>query len=240
MSLQAESSDHPRSTEPAQVTADEVVRVLCALPEIQEVGTRGNNSRTYLVPVGGTKYFVKAARGSSLLLLFRHLMLRREYSVYRRLEGLSGLPKCYGLVDGHWLVLEYIESRPFCRQEIVNKTVFFQRLKSLIDELHAHGIAHGDLKENPNILVVANETPYLADFGIAVAYRAGFHPLNHLWFRTLSRIDTNAYLRHKYGAIKVQDMDETDQPLYHRTIPEKAFRALREGFKWLTRGYTSF
>ncbi|NOX51045.1 MAG: hypothetical protein GXP16_11010, partial [Gammaproteobacteria bacterium] len=234
MSLQVESLNHPPSTKPAQVTADEVVSVLRTHPDIQEVGVKGNNSRTYLVPVGETKYFVKAASGSSLLLFFRRHMLRREYSVYRRLAGVSGLPKCYGLVDGHWLVLEYIESKPFRRQEIVNKTAFFQRLKSLIDNLHAHGVAHGDLKENPNILVLANETPYLADFGIAVTYRAGFHPLNHLWFRTLSRIDINAYLRHKYGAIKVQDMDETDQPLYRRTIPEKTFRTLREGFKWLT------
>ncbi|MDX1381964.1 MAG: hypothetical protein R3233_12625, partial [Xanthomonadales bacterium] len=53
----------------------------------------------------GLDVVVKAAMGRGLLRALRERTLLREYAAYRRLDGLDGVPRCHGLVGGHYLVL---------------------------------------------------------------------------------------------------------------------------------------
>ena len=52
----------------------------------------------------GLDLIVKTAMGRGALRALRQRTLLREYGAYRRMEGLAGVPECYGLVDGRYLV----------------------------------------------------------------------------------------------------------------------------------------
>lgn len=103
--------------------------------------------------VDGQSCVVKSPK-PGLLKLFSQWTLKREAAVYARLDGVAGVPKCYGLrPDG--LVLEAIDGKPVSafRQGDLPAS-FFDELDSIIARLHARGIAHSDLKKRDNILVV--------------------------------------------------------------------------------------
>ena len=43
---------------------------------------------------------VKEVMGSPFIRQLRRWMIRREYEVYRRLDGIPGIPRCFGLIKG--------------------------------------------------------------------------------------------------------------------------------------------
>ncbi|MFQ5635928.1 MAG: hypothetical protein ACE5G3_11450, partial [Gammaproteobacteria bacterium] len=66
--------------------------------------SRGYQGAVYKVRAGpefpGTEYLVvKDAMGSGPARALRRRMIRREYAVYRRLDGVRGVPRCFGLRD---------------------------------------------------------------------------------------------------------------------------------------------
>ena len=63
-----------------------------------------DSSNLELPEIDSRYLIVKETMGSAMVRKLRRLMLRREYDVYRRLEGIAGIPRCYGLEDGHRLV----------------------------------------------------------------------------------------------------------------------------------------
>lgn len=151
-----------------------------------------------LVEVDGHRYVVKTPTGRGVARALRQFMLRNEHRVYRRLRGLRGTARCYGLLDGRHLVLEHLEGEGLRYAEIDDRRAFYGRFLELIQELHRLGIAHGDLKKKENVIVIDQE-PYVIDFGTAVALRKGFHPLNHLMFRMARAWDLNAWVKRKHG-----------------------------------------
>ena len=61
----------------------------------------------------GLDLIVKTAMGSGLLLKARQKTLLREYEAYLRLDGVSGVPECHGMLDGRYLVIEFIRGTPY-------------------------------------------------------------------------------------------------------------------------------
>lgn len=90
---------------------------------------------------------LKAPVGWGIGRLIRLAMLRNEYRAYSRLPEMQGIPRCYGLLDGHYLVLEYIDGVPIRRAQITDRSIFFKTLLKVIKELHKAGVAHTDLKK---------------------------------------------------------------------------------------------
>ena len=121
----------------------------------------------------GSKYpgidylIVKQPMGSILARWFRRRMISREYSVYLRLAGIAGIPKCFGLEDGERLVLEFIDRHPLklASGELEDRELFFDALLKVLQASHLAGVAHADLKRKENILVTPTGLPCLIDFG---------------------------------------------------------------------------
>lgn len=100
--------------------------------------------------------------------------------------------------DGRpYLVMEYVEGEPldvFCRVqklEVPERLELFLKVCAAVQHAHENGVVHRDLKPN-NILVRADATPRLLDFGIARPQLEGSTPAGPLT-RTGARLFTPEY-----------------------------------------------
>jgi serine/threonine protein kinase len=191
--------------------------------------SRGYQGHVYLYHDKDHRLIIKAPMGRGLGKLIRLLMLRNEYRVYSRLSEMRGIPRCLGLLDNRYLVLEYIDGIPIRNAQITERNAFFERLLMVIKELHRAGIAHTDLKKKDNVLVVEGKIPYVIDFGVAVVRKPGFAPINHYLYNLASTFDFNAWVKLKYGG-KYEDVTEKDSVYYHRTLVEKASRCIKDTY----------
>jgi len=96
----------------------------------------------------------------------------RELDVYRAVDDLPGVPRCFGKWGKTGLVHAFVEGHPLQKREPVNDD-FFPRLEQLIAELHRRGIAYVDLEKRENILVDSQGHPCLIDFQISWRWPSG-------------------------------------------------------------------
>ncbi|MEX2497656.1 MAG: hypothetical protein WD397_02120 [Wenzhouxiangellaceae bacterium] len=184
---------------------------------------RSNQGLVYRLGTGDHELAIKAAAGSGPLLAVNRHALRREYRAYRRLEGLAGMPRCHGLVDNRWLVLDFIPAEPFRNAHI--GPGFFDRLLEIIQAMHERGVAHGDLKRKSNLMVDATGAPVLLDFGAATVLRPGWHPVNRRLFEFMRQTDLNAWVKLKYGGY--EGVSGPDRKLLRRSWLERALGRIR-------------
>lgn len=173
----------------------------------------------------GTALAVKSPVGNPLVWRLRQMSLVRESRAYERLAGVPGVPRCHGLVDRRWLVLEFIDGRPFRDARPAEREAFFDALLATIRAMHTRGVAHGDLKRKSNLMVDAGGRPVILDLGAAVVRRPGRHPLNRRLFEFLRQTDLNAWVKLKYGGY--DGVSEADRPLLRRSRLERLLGHLR-------------
>ncbi len=186
----------------------------------------GYQSHVYVYEEGGKRLVLKTPYGWGLAKLFRLRMLRNEYRVYSRLSGVRGVPFCYGLLDGRYLVMDFVEGTSIRSAEITDPGEFFESLLVLIQDLHRAGVAHMDLKKKDNLLVVDGKVPYVIDFGVAVVRKPGFAPVNRYLYNLASKFDYNAWVKLKYGG-NFEDLSEEDEKYYNRTVVERTARWIK-------------
>lgn len=191
----------------------------------------GYQGAVYLYP-GPPRLVIKVATGMGVTRMLRERMLRREHTVYQKLHGFCGSPRCYGLLAGRYLVLEHIEATPLRRAVLTDRTVFFDALLEHINALHARGVAHFDLKKKDNLLVTADGLPCLIDYGAAIVRKPGFAPLNRYLYRLAERFDYNAWVKLKYDG-KYVNVSAADRVYYRRSFVEKVARVLKRAYKRL-------
>lgn len=161
-------------------------------------------------------------------------MLRHEHRVYRELEGFAGAPRCHGLIDGRFLVLDYIEGASLRDGRVGDHARFFEDLRKMLEELHARGVAHADLKKKDNILIGADGRPRLVDFGVACLRKPGFAPVNHWLFDTAVRFDFNAWIKHKYRR-RYDAISAADRALLKPTLIERVSRLVKQPYRAVKR-----
>lgn len=146
----------------------------------------------------GQDLIVKTAMGKGLLRKVRERTLVREYHAYQRMEGLDGVPQCYGMIDGRYLVIEFIQGKPYREADFSDRARWFEEFLAVLRSIHERGVSHGDLKSKSNIMVTDTGKPCVIDFGTAFVHKPGFHPVNDWLFEHSKRMDINAWVKHKY------------------------------------------
>ena len=192
----------------------------------------GYQGSAYLYETGAHKLVVKRAGGGPLGRLHRRA-LRREAAAYERLAGIEGVPRSLGLLDNRWLALEFVDGESYtdARHTLSDRDAFFDRLRSVIDAMHAAGVAHGDLKRKENVLVTPGERPCIIDFGTAVM-RDGSLP-DRLLFRLIRRFDNNAWIKRKYDR-DYAAVSAADLHWYRPTLLERWFSSLQKFWRTVT------
>lgn len=212
---------------PAKIEALIAESTICS--EVQP--SHGHQATVHRVELAGTAMVVKSVtRQRSSLVWLRRRMLVNEYRVYQRLSGLTGTPRCYGLIEGQYLLLEYIDGKPFGDVSAPLDSDIYKNLLALIKGLHQRGVAHGDLKQKTNLILGADGNPYLVDFGTAIVRKRGFRPLNNFLFQTARQLDYHGYIKNKYRGRR-ELIHESDQAYYRPMRTEQFARWFRRTFR---------
>ena len=140
---------------------------------IEENGVRG-----VVKDFSNSKFFYRNIIG--------RFLIWREHKAYKKLQGLEGVPACYGVIDGLALALEEIPSQPLEKhnKNIKLSRTFFDDLKNIVDSFHRMGLAHSDLKNGANVLVGYDGRPYIVDWSASISQKEfSFFPLNRIYLR---------------------------------------------------------
>jgi hypothetical protein len=144
-----------------------------SLPELHahavQVFRRGEGSRPQvsLVVVDGAQAVLKDYGYSDpgFRRLVGPLLVWREARALRRLAGQHGVPRLLHRFGRRALLMEHLPgvgAKGAARGSLPPE--FFDRLYRLVDEIHARGVAHCDLRSEGNILVTATFEPCIVDF----------------------------------------------------------------------------
>jgi serine/threonine protein kinase len=138
---------------------------------VKEIGCGGMGA-VYLAELAGERYAIKVMRWSSPKLLRR---FEQEQAILRSLQhrNIARLVDS-GVTDSRapYLVMEFVEGEPihrYCEQNQITlegRIQLFRQVAEAVLHFHRHQIIHRDLKP-ANILVTADGTAKLVDFGIA-------------------------------------------------------------------------
>jgi len=191
----------------------------------------GYQASIYLYKGPGGKFIIKKAFGSMIRKKLSETSIRHEEQVYRKLSGIPGIPKCFGLLDKKYLILEYIpgDSYRMLEHELNDRSRFFSNFLSILNDMHAAGVAHGDLKRKDNILVGPNQEPFIIDFGVSVLAegRGGFI------FDAIRQADRNAWIKHKYQGYTSR-LSTKDLEIFKPMFLEKVAKIIRIVWQTLT------
>lgn len=161
----------------------------CDVPVWVHEGRSLSQADVCAYEIEGRRFVVKDFRQRPWLVRrwWGRWVLRREWKRLERLQGVVGIPRLLSWVDEDAFAMEWVEAErlPHSRHSFL-EPMFFERLEKLVAEMHAHGVAHGDLRRK-NILVDREQNPYLIDFATAIL--ASSDSLRRRLFERICRID---------------------------------------------------
>lgn len=118
-------------------------------------------------------------------------LARREARALRHVHGLPAMPQLLRW-DGRVLDRSYLDGAALYQRPPRGDARWFRDAHRLLQRLHRAGIAHNDLAKEANWLVLADGSPGLTDFQLAVS-----GPPRARWMRLLAREDLRHLLKHK-------------------------------------------
>ncbi|MGO1070022.1 serine/threonine protein kinase [Lysobacter sp. CA199] len=118
-------------------------------------------------------------------------LARREAQALRTVDGLEATPQLLRW-DGRRLDRSYMEGAAMYQRPPHGDLAYFRQARRLLQRLHRRGLAHNDLAKEANWLVLADGTPAIIDFQLAVRG----DPRSR-WMRLLAREDLRHLLKHK-------------------------------------------
>lgn len=139
--------------------------------------------------------------------LLAPLLIWREARALAALAAVPGVPRLYRRVDARALLIEYCPATAWPKASPGDEA--YEHLAELIGAMHEHGVAHCDLRGGSNILVDADDQPYLVDFVSHIRKGQKWNlPWNWL-FRRFVMADRSALskLRIRYAEHLASDAD---------------------------------
>jgi serine/threonine protein kinase len=120
----------------------------------------------------GNIFIVKDVRGKNFFLRWTLglWLIHNEWKIYSRLAGIKGVPRAMERIDRFAFAVEFIPGSPVTRRELLPPS-FFPDLEKVLEEVHARGVVHMDLRHKGNILISKQGVPFLIDFNSSFAFK---------------------------------------------------------------------
>jgi len=156
-----------------------------------------------VIEIKGKKYVLKEVTKMPWILrvTLGRWLLFREILVYKKLNGIEGIPKLIARVGKDAILLTFEEGKPLRKETKPFIPVgFFDKLEALVNAIHERGIVHLDLGQRKNILVRKDGSPVILDFGSAVGASLPT-PIGKILVKIFGWIDKRGLLmqRLRYG-----------------------------------------
>ncbi len=214
---------------PASISAiadDLLCWIETSLASGENVLATSNQGTVLLFEGDGLKFVIKSAMGRGAILKARQATLEREYSAYQQLQGVEGVPACFGMLADKYLLMDFVDGVPFREASWQDRDRWFAELLKIIRAFHARGVSHGDLKSKSNLIAGHDGKPYVIDFGTTFVHKDGFRPINNYLFEYSKKLDINAWVKHKYFG-RYKDASEEDLELLDYSKLEWLIRKVR-------------
>lgn len=182
---------------------------------VQDVFRTGKGTRPQvsLLSVDGRQAVLKDYGRSDLLfrLLIGPIITWREVRALRALRGIPGIPGLIRQINRRAFLVEYINGITARDQADFRKLMkpdTFEKLYTLVRAMHAHGVAHCDLRSGGNTIIDKDGQPYFVDF-VSNFVRGSWWNLPWRWaFRQFCQADIVAVARLRKRLIPDQLTDE--------------------------------
>ncbi|MEO5360665.1 MAG: hypothetical protein H7843_09470 [Nitrospirota bacterium] len=112
--------------------------------------------------------FIFGALLRPLAVFFSH----REYSIYKRIDGIEGIPPLGPRFGMRGYFHQFAEGTTLHEYRAELPEDFFSGLRAIIEQLHQRRIFYLDLNKLGNIIVGDDMRPYLIDFQVSIYFRA--------------------------------------------------------------------
>lgn len=196
----------------------------------QNTLSAGYQGKTLLFSKDQHKLVIKIPLGNVITRQINLALLRHEYKVYQKLQGMTSVPVCYGMANNEYLVIEFIDGQTIRQRSPSSESEYFVKLFSAIEEMHHRQVAHFDLKRSENLLITSNDEPKLIDFGVSIIRKSGWHWLNQYLYKLAVQFDYNAWVRHKYDK-QMHLLSDEDKSYYHKTAIEVVSKSIKRFYK---------
>ncbi|MGQ9456259.1 MAG: hypothetical protein ACUVT8_03250 [Armatimonadota bacterium] len=191
-----------------------------------------------LVEVDNCRLVVKDFSRSDTLFrtIVGPILIRRELGALKKLAGVRGVPSLIGEVDRYAFAMEYIPGRSLDRVTPGTlEPAFYVRLREIVDQMHARGVAHCDLRSRGNVVLGEDGQPYIVDFAACVFRGRGLNPFMRWIFDQFVLADQNAVLLIK-KRLSPELLTEVEHHALAQELPyEKPARLIGESVRKLTR-----
>lgn len=128
---------------------------------------------------------------------YGRLLTGREVRAYGRLEGVEGVPRFLGRIDGYAFGVEWVAGKDLgkCPKGTL-RVETFDRLAATVEAMHARGVLHLDLRQRRNVLVDDAGVPRVIDFssGFTVDPAGRF---GRWMLRVFGAVDRSGVLKYK-------------------------------------------
>ncbi len=156
---------------------DEVTRDNIDRHVVREFGRpKWCDARVKLVERDGRRAILKDVNDRPAVFRFTlgRCLIRREFRIYERLEGIEGVPDAYRRLDRDGFLIEYIDGTAVTRKELergqdVDES-YYRRCAELLEVIHARGIVHLDLRNGKNFILGEDGRPHIVDFASALYF----------------------------------------------------------------------
>ncbi|MBS3820287.1 MAG: hypothetical protein GVY16_02040 [Planctomycetes bacterium] len=165
-----------------------------------------------------------------------------EQAIYHALAGVDGVPAWVGRIDDVTCAIEYIDATPL---DHLDRSAIpdglFERLRAIVDAIHARGVAYVDANKRSNILVRDDGTPVVIDYQISLRRRDDWpRPLRGLAaavVRYLQGKDIYHLYKHK-RRLRPDELTADEEALSrHRSGVHLLWRKITKPYRRLRRGF---
>jgi len=169
--------------------------------------------------------------------------VRREARALKALEAVEGIPRFLAQPGLYSILISYTESRPIRKIKRGKLPLdYIDALDRIIAAIHAHHIAHCDLRSRGNVLITADGQPFIVDFAAHLRRGAGWNPFRLWLFNRFCEADRVAAarvrLRHARETLNPAQLAglATDRKSFGERNIRRVSRSLRNLGRWLLTG----
>lgn len=196
----------------------------------------GSRPDVLLIEIDGQTAVLKD-QGSAdkwFALLIGPVLTWRECKALKRLATVGCIPTLLHQPNARSMLMTYHASTQITRLSD-NKPVwpeFFDKLNTAIDQVHAAGVAHNDLRNPTNILVTPQGDPILVDLAACFCQGRSWNLVNKWLFNKFIQVDLSAITKLK---TKVAPTLITSEDIQPEQIAGGVGMAAKEVGQWIRR-----